>query len=78
MVDRHITGDQKYIKDGREEHISGCTDMVVPEMFHLQTFPYIFTRNKFKVELIDIKNQTIHQLASELNTTNMYTKLVVV
>ena len=52
--------------------------MVVPEMFHLQTFPYVFTRNKFKVELIDVKNKSIHQVASELNTTNMYSKLVVV
>ena len=35
-------------------------------------------RNRFKVDLIDVKNHTIHTITSEMNTQNMYPKLVVI
>jgi hypothetical protein len=63
------------LEDTREGHNSNCTDMRLVPMFDLKTFPYVIARSRFKVDLIDVKNETIHTIVNEMNTANMYNKL---
>jgi hypothetical protein len=65
------------ITDDRPDHNSGCTDLIQAPFFDLKTFPYVLVRNRFKVDLVDVKNFTIHTITSEMNTQNMYPKLIV-
>jgi hypothetical protein len=56
------------IEDTRKGHNSNCNDLRLAPMFDLKTFPYVIARNRFMVDLIDVKNQTIHTIADENNT----------
>ena len=78
IVDRGTQGNaQEKIVDERPDHNSGCTDLVLSPNFNLKEFPYVFVRNRFKVDLVDVRNFTIHTITSEMNTQNMYPKLVI-
>ena len=46
-------------------------------MFDQRRFPYIIARNRFKVELVDVRDMQIHTLGTEMNTSNMHSKLQV-
>jgi hypothetical protein len=46
-------------------------------MFNAETFPYLIARNRFKVDLIDIKNNRVEELASSLNSPGTQTKLAI-
>ena len=43
----------------------------------MQKFPYVFSRNRYKIDLIDVKNGNIFTLYNDTNTANMCQKLVV-
>ena len=46
------------IEDERPEHNSGCTDLKFIPMYDDSTFPYVISRNKFKIDLIDHARRT--------------------
>ena len=64
------------ILDKRNEHISGCTNLVKIPLWDKEKFPYVLSRNRYKIDLIDVKNRAILSLFNEMNTSNMYPKLV--
>ena len=64
------------IRDARLEHISGCTNLIRIPLWDKIKFPYVISRNRYKVDLIDVKNGKIMPLFNETNTSNMYPKLV--
>jgi len=70
------TGKIDFIPDWRNlEHNSGCTSIVKPPQFDINHFPYLIARNRFKVDLVDVKNMRVEGLASILNTPGMQSKL---
>jgi len=46
-------------------------------MFNLKTFPYLFTRNKFTIDLVDLASLRTETLYSAQNTTGMLSKLAI-
>lgn len=43
----------------------------------METFPYLIARNRFKVDLVDIKNKRIEGLVSALNSPGTQPKLAI-
>ena len=63
------------IEDERAEHNSGCTDLQMLPMFEETKFPYVVSRNKFKIDLIDLVDNYIFTLCEESNTSGMTQKM---
>jgi len=70
VIDRHEIGTEQPLKiqDTRIDHNSGCTDLQLIPMFDQGSFPYVLSRNRFKIDLIDIKSWQIYTLCNERNT----------
>ena len=66
------------MKDWRSlDHNSGCTNLIAPPCFSMRTFPYLIARNRFKVDLVDLRNLRVEGLAPLLNTLGLHSKLEV-
>ena len=46
-------------------------------MFNLKTFPYLVTRNKFTIDLVDLASLRTETLYSAQNTTGTLSKLAI-
>ena len=77
LIDRRDEEEKEPIKieDERAEHNSGCTDLKVLPMYDEIKFPYVVSRNKFKIDLIDLVNNDIMSLCEESNTSSLTSKL---
>ena len=45
-------------------------------MYDETKFPYILSRNKYKIDLIDLEEKTVHTLQEDVNATLMSQKMV--
>lgn len=63
LVDRNVEDlEPRKIEDGRAEHNSGCTNLQLIPMYDEVKFPYVVSRNKFKIDLIDLVDQRVSTL----------------
>ena len=71
IIDRK-TSKIQLIPDWRSlDHNSGCTNIVTPPLFSIHSFPYLISRNRFKLDLIDLRNLRVEGLSALLNTPGM-------
>ena len=77
LIDREAEEGKEPLKieDERPEHNSGCTDLKFIPMYDDSTFPYVISRNKFKIDLIDLTEHRIHTFYEDQNSTTMTSKL---
>ena len=78
LVDRSSEElDPGRIEDRRAEHNSGCTDLVLVPMYDPKWFPYAISRNKFKIDLIDLDEKRVYTICAESSTAALTPKMVV-
>ena len=77
IVDRNAAegSDPIKIEDTRTDFNSGCTNLQKIPMYEDTRLPYFISRNKFKVELIDIVDHAIYTLCEESNTSSLQPKM---
>ena len=78
LIDRRQPEEDKppvKIEDERAEHNSGCTDLQILPMYEETKFPYVVSRNKFKIDIIDLVDKYIFTLCEESNTSAMTQKM---
>ena len=81
ILDRQASKeDPKYeptkLLDRRTEHNNGCTNLVKFPLYDPNKMPYILSRNRYKIDLIDVKNLSIYPILSDTNTSSMTQKMV--
>jgi len=65
------------IEDTRTDYNSGCTNLELMPLYDQKWFPYVISRTKFKIDLVDLSDRCVVTLCQETNTSGMTPKLVV-
>ena len=78
LVDRNEPDkDPEKVEDLRPEHNSGCTNLEMMPMYDPKWFPYVLSRTKFKLDLVDLVDKKVLTLSVEANTSAMTPKMVI-
>ena len=71
LIDRNTNKIDKLSDWRKLEHNSGCVSLILPPQFDTDKFPYLFARNRFKVDLVDVKNMRVQELQSLMNAPGL-------
>lgn len=65
------------IEDTRTDYNSGCVNLIPIPLYDEKWYPYVISRTKFKIDLIDLQDRCVMTLCQDTNSTGMTPKMVV-